>query len=709
MNIQVNHTITDKKGEAFRIVFINTITSAVYLVSLKENRFPFPILMKELNLAISKKEMSLDEINSTLVHFDENSISRIQKLKRDNAWDIIQFFFSQFKENELSFIPRYRTLGIKSTMDKFSISYSSLKKYLIRFWARGGTKNSLLPHFYNCGAPGLERKGNKQKVGRPRKLDKCAGININDSVKKLLKKGLNKYYYTSRQNSFRTAYELTLKDYFTNQEIDDQGNSYPVLIDSSKLPSYRQFVYWAKKWNNEKKEIITRKGTRVYQQNFRSITGNSLQDAEMGCGAVFQIDSTVFDIYLTSALNRDIVVGRPILFIVIDVYSKAILGINVTYESLNAYTGAMVALYSAMTSKKKYCKKYGIDITDDEFPYCVPRRILTDRGELVGKQIENAIENLGITIQNTPPYHADYKGDVEQAFRQMNLNIKPLADGIVVKGQRERGEIDYRLKSSLTLDEFTNIILNVILFYNKYHVLENYVMDKEMIEELVVKTPIHLWNHGLKHKNGQLRVLPESIIQMALLPTSVASVTPRGVSYQHLLYTSPESLREHWFQKARANGSWKISVSYDPRDLSIIYYQNNNQYYELKLIDSLKTYEGLNVEEIVQIQSTERKKEKMGREVELQQKLKMYQQIESIVNAAREKTNEERDISKSKSKRLSGLSENKRNERELERRKSKETISSSKTESFENNWEKSGEDLTIYRLSPQQDRGDNFE
>ena len=86
-----------------------------------------------------------------------------------------------------------------------------------------------------------------------------------------------------------------------------------------------------------------------------------------------------------------------------------------------------MALVNAMTSKVDYCKKYGIEIKEEDWPVaCVPQRVLADRGELMGKQIENAIKNLGIMIQNSPPYRADYKGIIEQSFRGMNLKLKPL-------------------------------------------------------------------------------------------------------------------------------------------------------------------------------------------------------------------------------------------------------------------------------------------
>ena len=46
-----------------------------------------------------------------------------------------------------------------------------------------------------------------------------------------------------------------------------------------------------------------------------------------GPGSRYQIDATPADVYLLSSINTDKVIGRPVVYAVIDVYSRLVVGI----------------------------------------------------------------------------------------------------------------------------------------------------------------------------------------------------------------------------------------------------------------------------------------------------------------------------------------------------------------------------------------------
>ncbi|BAU29724.1 integrase-like protein [Aneurinibacillus soli] len=663
-------------GKVIRILFINPVTSIIYIIDMDSSRWPYPVTRADFLILHKNREIIVVEEDIYSRAVPEEELNNIEKMKRDHSWEIVSFFKSNLVNEEHMYISKFRQTAIKKTMETFNISYNGLKKYLIKYLKGGKIKSGLLPNYFRCGARGKERKVGEKKRGRPRQKNENVGVNIDDNIKKFFKVGLNRYYYNHRKNSLKTTYELILRDYFTTETVEESGVRIPILVEMKKLPTYEQFLYWFRKTNNSTKQIISRNGTRVYQQNYRAIIGNSTQDAGTGPGTLFQIDSTMFDIYLVSSFNRDLIVGRPILFLVVDIYSRVILGFNIGFESLNSYSGAMVALANSMTSKVGLCRKYGMDITDEEFPFCVPQRILTDRGELVSSQIENAIENLGITIQQTPPYHADFKGIIESSFNILNLKVKPFADGVVVNGNKkgkERGEYDYRLKGTLSLDEFTKIVIKCILFHNNHHVLNEYVLDETMIEKKVEKIPIKIWEHGLKYKKGQLRILPEKVIKTHLFPTDYATLTARGLSYRKLLFASEYALKNGWFQKARIEGSKKVKICYNPMDLSeLLMFDENGELHKFSLLEHLSMYSNKGVNEIEQLKKHEQEIDSKNKEKELQEKIKLYSEIENIVKEARERTEAEKDHSKSKSQRIKGIKENQRNERMLQRKKAKE-------------------------------------
>jgi len=67
---------------------------------------------------------------------------------------------------------------------------------------------------------------------------------------KNMRKALNKYYYTMRKNSLKTAYTMMLKDSY----CDDEGK----LVE--EYPTYNQFRYFYRSYNKKQTELISREG-----------------------------------------------------------------------------------------------------------------------------------------------------------------------------------------------------------------------------------------------------------------------------------------------------------------------------------------------------------------------------------------------------------------------------------------------------------------
>lgn len=677
MYISENMLIQYDDKTVLRIIDVDNINKNLLVINMEEEKMPYVFPLEKIYADIENKKAKVIEDNY-IRKISDDDIGIKEREKRDFAWEVLKFLLDKSKEKELYF-SKYRSPLIKEASKIFGVNNKTIKNYLIRYFKYGKVKNALLPKYYNCGLKGVEKNSSDKKRGRPSANDK-KGVNVDQKIKEIFIKGLNKYYYNQKQNNLKITYELIIRDNFVKEYVKENRENIPILMDKSKIPTYGQFFYWFTKLNNTKNEVSKRYGERIYNQNYRSIIGSSTQEAELGPGTLWQIDSTIFDIYLVSSLNRNNLVGRPVLFLVMDVFSRAILGINVTIESFNSYSGAMIALTNAMTSKVNYCKKYGIDITDDEFPYCVPQAILADRGEIVNSQIETAIQNLGIAIQNSPAYRADYKGIIEQSFRIMNLKVKPFADGVVVNGKNkiERGQIDYRLQSTLTLEELTKIILKCVVFNNNFHVLSDEVAQEMIFEDNIEKIPVKIWNYGVHNKKGILRTLPDEFIKINLYPTATAKVTSKGVLLKKMLYASEYTLKNGWFSKARAKGGWSIKVSYNPLDMSVIYFVNGGKTFQsLTLVEHLQKYHNKSEFEIDEYLKQEMEMNEKAKEKELSNKIKLFNEIETIVDNARQITKENKDTTLSKRQRLMGISENNKKEKELYREILSETIEES--------------------------------
>lgn len=641
-----------------RIVWIDKKIDLAYLINVQSNKFPVGFRLSYVidsiknGVAIIKKEDNL--ISLAL----EEEIPTLYKEYRDRTWEIISFLVRQ--EPYIYEAINRRKLILKVCETK-NISESTVKRLLKRYLVRGKNKNALIPDYVNSGGRGKEKGVGDIKRGRPRKNKELLGegLNINEDIKKIFRISINKYYNTSTKNPLTTAYELMIKKFF--KDIENKS-----IIDSNeRLPTYAQFKYWFYKERDFKKEIVTRFSAKKYEQNNRRILGTSTAES-MFPGRLYQIDATVADLYVVSAFNRSWVIGRPVLYMVLDVYSRLITGFYVGLEG-PSYIGAAMALSSVVADKVKLCKEYGIDITPEQWPVNnLPEHIIADRGELEGKNIEGLINTLGIGVKLCSSFRADWKGCIEQNFRLINLKTKPFIPGKIDGTFRERGDKDYRLDAKLTLKEFTAIIVRTILYHNNHHILKNYDRSEYQIEDDIKCIPIELWNWGIENTSGVLRTLPEDIVKLNLLPMDYATVTSRGIKFKGVFYASKEALKDGWFEKARNNGSWKIKVAYDLRKMDYIYIKKDNgrDFDKCFLLDHQHKYKGKSFEDVQYLLEREKLDIDLMRENELQEKVNLMENIEKIVKESKENYVY---ITESNNQKLKGISDNRKFEKELNR------------------------------------------
>ena len=55
------------------------------------------------------------------------------------------------------------------------------------------------------------------------------------------------------------------------------------------------------------------------------------------------------------------------------------------------------------------------------------------------------------------------------------------------------------------------------------------------------------------------------------MPKGTGSVTEKGIYFKKLYYTCPKARESLWFERARKDGRYAVEISYDPRDISVIY------------------------------------------------------------------------------------------------------------------------------------------
>ncbi|MDR7002819.1 Mu transposase C-terminal domain-containing protein [Neobacillus niacini] len=575
-----------------RVLWISSDQEYVVLMDItdkKNMKYPFFRKYEEIINELKEGQLKTLEINPDLrlISPDEEYLNKY-RARRDAKWEVIKDIV--FQEPDIYMSEKRGPLVSKvedSTGKKRKVIYETLKKY----WFYGKSINGLLSDYFDCGAPGKPRNITR-KTG-PRSADGNVFI-VTEKDKEIFKKAIKLFHEEGGMDILETHQHMCEK-WYSPGKVREQGVLVPI-VKPEKSPTVKQFRTWYKKTYSKYERHSKRRGKRKAEMEVRALLGNAGELAT-SVGAVFEIDSTPADIILV-AEDRKTILGSPTLYMVKDVFSRLIVGFHATWSHASSVE-QMVAIENTATNKVEFCRRYGIDIEESDWPCAhLPRMIVGDRGELKAKMSENLV-NINVDVANAPSYRGDLKPFIEQHFRLTNMKIRALFSRFGAKPPKliERGDKDPARNAVLTIFEFTQFMIMFILTYNKSALPKDYVVTKEMFEDKVELTPLGVWNWGRGKK--LLHEKPRDLLRYNLLPKEGATVTRSGIKWQGMCYASPRGIKDGWFVEESIDGEKQITISYDPRNVSSIFIRlKDGSLEQCVLTDKFKEYDGLHLEDV---------------------------------------------------------------------------------------------------------------
>ncbi|MFZ2798621.1 MAG: Mu transposase C-terminal domain-containing protein, partial [Syntrophorhabdus sp.] len=650
-----------------RVLWVDPKDDAVVVI-LMEDLQALPVWRKRSDIFKALEDGTvLKKVTDpfSLLSKPESDISVRDRMLRDKAWEVIGEII--LVEPDI-YLPEKRWSLVEGVMEKAKKSDIIIYKYLRKYWRGGKIKNALLPYYHHCGGGEHRNTTSSKKRGRPHKFasdnDQIFGINITADIQKIITASVKKYHFKEKL-SLQKSYSKMLEAQFNVGYKTKDGERVPILRPDNELPSFGQFYYWFKKLFDIKTILNNTKGERKVNLENREMLSDSTQ-MSLGPGYIYQIDSTIANVYLVSGFDRALIIGRPVIYFIIDVFSRMCTGLYIGLEG-PSWIGAMMALANAAFKKVEYCADYGIQITEEDWPcHYICECYLADRFEMISKASDQPANALGMRLDNTGPYRADLKGIVEQKFRRADVETILWLPGAVEARKKERGERDYRLDAALTIHEFTKDILEMVITYNRTHWMNWYPLDKDMIRERVDPIPIKLWEWGIANRSGHLREKDADLVRLNLMPQGVAKVTDSGLYFKGIYYASERALREQWFIKARTDKEWNVPISYDPRLVDIIYLRlEKNTIEPCYLTKRSAKYAGHTLEEVMDILEVIKMraaahKATVGRRA----KVESGAVIDGVGKKAIEKTKTALGSERSNSERIKGIKKNRQEEKE---------------------------------------------
>jgi hypothetical protein len=623
----------DLKQESLqRVLWVSPNQEYVVVVDItnsKEMKYPF--FRKYADILNETEDGQLRKVDYEpdlrLLSPDEEYLKE-HKAKRDGKWDVIKDIVS--KEPDI-YISDKRGHLITMNEEKTGRNRKVIYDYLKKYWFYGKSINGLLDNYFDCGAPGKPREY-KSKPG-PESQDGNNYI-VTEKDKEIFKKAI-KRFHKDKGMSIEDTHQHMLEEWYSTKSVRKHGVLVPI-VEPEKSPTLRQFRYWYTNSYSEFDRYSNKNGKRKAEMNVRPLVGNA-EERALNVGSLFETDSTPADIILV-AEDRKTTFGSPTLYLVKDVFSRLIVGFNVTFAPPSAIE-QMVALENAATNKVEFCRRYGIEIDESDWPCAhLPRMIAGDRGELRAKLSENLV-NINVDVANAPSYRGDLKPFVEQDFRITNKKIREVFANAGAKPPKliERGDQDPTRKAALTIYEFTQFMIHYIIAYNNKSLNEEYVLTKEMYEDEVELTPIGVWNWGKGKK--LLHEQPRDLLRFNLLPKEEATVTRSGIKWQGVRYTSKLALEKGWFVEEHIEGKNPIIISYDPRNIGSIFIRlKNGKLEQCFLTDKYKEYDGLHLEDLKAIRNYKKNQININKKKEMQNKSEVNALAKNIANNAMKET-----------------------------------------------------------------------
>lgn len=478
------------------------------------------------------------------------------------------------------------------------------RSFIYRLWTilcmLGISKVSLLPRLDRCGAPGIARPcdpGGRKKAGRKTRTQRVAKLHQIDLPPK--QPGMSTEWRAAilaADNQIKTPVKpamparcaLILNSAFVKRYRQEDGGLVPIDPTLGEYPNKGQIRRVLEVEIPRLQRLLQKTTSGHFKRTLRGLVARNWKGVS-GPGHTWAIDSTIGDIYLRSSINRAWIIGRPIVYIIVDVWSTAIVGFHVCLTG-PSWNTAKTSIFNAVADPALMSELWGYQpvLSLNPLP-TMCYMLLCDRGEYLSKAASVTASKLIDIISYTPPYRPDLKGLVEVLHR-----IEKDKQFLFIPGAMDfrRPEFDLRksnpAESAMTVSEYVQY-LHII--FSQYNLTANRSkrVDAHMAAAGVFPSPAGLWNWGHAMGIGVQRSIPKDDLISQLLEQDTARVGRSAIVYAGNDYSCSTVRDEEWTAYARNYRGWTIPITKYPGPVGRIWTPNTNGKGLLELQISLQS------------------------------------------------------------------------------------------------------------------------
>jgi putative transposase len=179
-----------------------------------------------------------------------------------------------------------------------------------------------------------------------------------------------------------------------------------------------------------------------------------------------ELDHTMLDVILIDSRTGQ-PLGRPWLTLAIDVYSKMIVGIYLTFEPPSSHS-VLQCLKFAILPKDEFLNQFA-DIKNSWPVLGLFKTVVFDNGlDAHGGRVRYFCEEIGSSVQYCPSRSPWFKGTVERMYRTLNEALLHSIPGTTFSNTRQRGTYPSEKLCRMDKTAFLQVLVRWIV--DVYHV-----------------------------------------------------------------------------------------------------------------------------------------------------------------------------------------------------------------------------------------------
>jgi putative transposase len=275
---------------------------------------------------------------------------------------------------------------------------------------------------------------------------------------------------------------------------------------------------------------VSRYGREAARKKYRTSVNHRITDGPLQRG---EMDHTRMDVFVVDDVSG-MPLGRPWLTILIDDFTRCVLGYCLSFEPPSRATVARCLRHAFMpkSSLKSECP----DLKNEWAPFGVVSELVLDGGaEFHSEELENICFELDIEQHFSPRKTPWFKGKVERFQGTLNRGVAINTPGKTFEGIVDRDDYDPKKHAIVPMSLLRQMTIRWIV--DVYH---------QKIHRSIGCTPAQMWESNIRPHN--IPMVSDPLRFDAIVGGSEMRVlSHKGIEFAGLVYNSPEmgDLRRH--------------------------------------------------------------------------------------------------------------------------------------------------------------------